>query len=98
MGQPDDMHVLCTNHNGRKVRMVEDSDDTFLVYCPDCSFTCQNYVKYPWVHTLNVETGEERMRNVITGEEVRPPSPADYIRLMKAQLDAPADRRKMEDA
>ena len=74
MNQPDDMHVLCTNHNGRKARMVEDPGDDSLVCCPDCSFICQNYVKYPWVHTVNVVTGEQTYRNVITGED--PPTAA----------------------
>ena len=64
--------LICPEHQGaeKKYYLQERDGDDSIAECMDCLYSCQNFIKYPEVEVMNLETGETYMKNVMTGETV----------------------------
>ena len=68
---PEFEYLVCPNHPGEVVRLVEVEDDEF-VECLRCEEVYINWLKYPVQQVYNHTTGEYYLKNVLTGEIVGP--------------------------
>ena len=62
--------LICPDHPDDDVKhyLVEQYEDGTMVECPDCEYTCQNFIKYPEVEVMDFDTGETYRKNILTGE------------------------------
>ena len=69
-------HLVCPNHPGEVVRLVEVEDDEW-VECLRCEEVYPNLLRYPVQQVYNHTTGEFYLKNILTGEIVGPGGDAE---------------------
>ena len=64
--------LICPEHEGDDKRhyLKEQDGDDSMVFCPDCGYNCQNFIKYPEVEVMDLTTGMTYMKNILSGERV----------------------------
>ena len=76
MSQEHDEHLICPNHGGEIVRLVETENDDGMVECLRCDYVFQNILKYPVVQLHKLGSTDIVYKNMLTGEYVDPQSGA----------------------
>ena len=59
--------LICPNHNDDNTTHYLTLGRTTAV-CPDCGYTCPNFVAQPVRQVFNMRTGQTSLKNVLTGE------------------------------
>ena len=65
-----DLRLSCPHHSGDRVELLKAVGVDDLLECPQCDFTCPDYLTYPVRQLVNRRTGELYSKNVLTGEVV----------------------------
>ena len=66
----EDEHLVCPNHPGEVVRLVEVEGDDEWVECLLCEEVYPNLLRYPVQQVHNRSAGEFYLKNMLTGEIV----------------------------
>ena len=61
--------LICPMHPDDDTRYYLTLDGK-VATCPDCGYTCPNFVAQPVRQVFNMRTGEITLKNLLTGEVI----------------------------